>query len=389
MCICGHKYRTEISNNIQKLIRIRLNLEVREMKKLEGNKLVAVLLSACTATTLLAACSINNDELGQGIRDLGNAFTSQTESEPEKTKETTGTTETEETSETTKESVAETTPAPTATPTPSPTPLPQRVDFSEYTEIDLSKVFTITVEDFAEKTYSDDNKTLLATFEGNRLVVTEAENKTIMDSINLIVDGFYAEAEGAYARTAAKTKAEFNQNKVIEAPSAVTVDFQYTTNGRVLSVLMVYEVKGAEADSNKVIDFASFDMLSGQYINFETVSIDPAGLEDAMRKSLENVLKAQPTPAPTTAPANTRPSSDEDEEEPAATTAAAVAVPSANDFEKIYIAPGPTTNDSKNASFVTIYGIADNEVYSAVIDISTYADFFNRYGASVFIVGEN
>ena len=87
------------------------------MKKLEGNKLVAVLLSACTATTLLAACSINNDELGQGIRDLGNAFTSQTESEPEKTKETTETTETEETSATTEESVAETTPAPTATPT--------------------------------------------------------------------------------------------------------------------------------------------------------------------------------------------------------------------------------------------------------------------------------
>ena len=44
------------------------------MKKLEGNKLVALLLSAGMATSLLAACSVNTDQLGQGISDLGNAF---------------------------------------------------------------------------------------------------------------------------------------------------------------------------------------------------------------------------------------------------------------------------------------------------------------------------
>ena len=71
------------------------------MKKLEGNKLVALLISAGMATTLLAACSINTDELGQGITDLGNAFTSQTERETERpTKETTETSETETTAET-------------------------------------------------------------------------------------------------------------------------------------------------------------------------------------------------------------------------------------------------------------------------------------------------
>ena len=359
------------------------------MKKLEGNKLVALLLSAGMAATLLAACTINTDELGQGLSDLGGAFTSQTERPTEKTKETTESSETEIPTETTEEPVVETTPTPTPTATPSPTPLPQRVDFSDYTEIDLTDVFTVTVEEFGEKTFSDDNKTLLATFEGNRLVVTEAANKSVSDSINLIVDGFYAEAEGAYTRAVAKAKAEYNLKGVIEIPSAVTVDFQYTTNGRVLSVLMVYELKGVETDENTVIDFASFDMLSGQYINPASVSVDPAGLEDALKKALESSLKAQPTPAPTTAPTTTRPTAETteatEEEKETEVEVETKKVISANEIERIFIAPGPTTTDSKNASFATIYGIADGVVYSAVIDVNAYADFFNRYGTSVFI----
>ncbi|MBR3247604.1 MAG: hypothetical protein IKG03_04330 [Clostridiales bacterium] len=354
------------------------------MKKLEGNKLVALLLSAGMAATLLAACTINTDELGQGISDLGSAFTSQTERQTERTKETTETEETSAPTETTAETVVETsaTPTPTPTSTPSPTPLPQRVDFSEYTEIDLTDVFKVTTEEFGEKTYSDDNTTLLATFEGTRLVVTEASNKNIRDSINLIVDGFYAEAEGAYSRVASKAKAEFKQNGVIEVPSAVTVDFQYTTNGRALSVLMVYEVKGVAAEEKTVVDFASFDMLSGQYITFATISVDPEGLEDALRRGLVNSLRVQPTPAPSTAPVNTRETDEEEEENEPETTAR---IPSATDLDRIYIAPGPATAEGANNSFATIYGVADDVVYSAVIDINAYSDFLNRYGTSVLI----
>ena len=51
------------------------------MKKLEGNKLVALIISAGMTTTFLAACSINTDKLGQGISDLGNAFINETETE--------------------------------------------------------------------------------------------------------------------------------------------------------------------------------------------------------------------------------------------------------------------------------------------------------------------
>lgn len=366
------------------------------MKKPEGNKLVAVLLSAGMATALLAACSINTDELGQGISDLGNAFTSQTERQTEKTKATTESTETEIPTETTVETTAAETPTPTPTATPSPTPLPQRVDFSDYTEIDLTDVFTVTVEEFGESAYSDDNKTLLSSFGGNRLVVTDAVNENVRDSINLIIDGFYSEAEGAYNRVAAKAKAEYKLSRVIETPSEVTVDFQYTTNGRAFSVLMVYEVKGVEEDENTVIDFVSFDMLSGQCINFSSISVDPAGLEDALKKGLENSLKIQPTPAPTEAPASTRPTTTEptDEEieeteeivETTAETEVKTTVTAA-EIEAIYIAPGPATADAQaNNAFATIYGISDGKVYSAVIDINAYADFLNRYGTSVFFV---
>ena len=41
------------------------------MKKIEGNKLVALLISAGMVTTVLAACSIDYDEFGAGINDLG------------------------------------------------------------------------------------------------------------------------------------------------------------------------------------------------------------------------------------------------------------------------------------------------------------------------------
>ena len=106
------------------------------MKKIEGNKLVALLLSAGMVTALLAACTINTDELGEGISDLGNAFTVQTE-KPTET-EMTVTEATETSAETTPEETEAPTPTATPTATPSPTPMPQRVDFSDYTEVDLN-----------------------------------------------------------------------------------------------------------------------------------------------------------------------------------------------------------------------------------------------------------
>ena len=112
------------------------------MMRIEGNKLVALLISAGMATSFLAACSINTDKLGEGISELGNAFT--TESETEATKSETTEAPTELTTTTVTEETTEAIPTPSAT--PSPTPLPQRVDYSNYTDINLNDTFTVSLE---------------------------------------------------------------------------------------------------------------------------------------------------------------------------------------------------------------------------------------------------
>ena len=343
------------------------------MKRIEGNKLVALLLSAGMATTFLAACSINTDKLGEGISELGNAFVT----DEETTVTEAAVTETTETTVASETSEAPTETTPEATPTPSATPLPQRVDYSSYTDIALNDTFTVSSEAFSESSYVDGSDVLLAKFEGNRFVVTKAANETVANSINLIINGFYNEAAGVYNRVYSKAKAEYDLKGSIESPYSVLVDFQHTTNGRALSVLMVYEVSGGDAEKTTVVDFASFDMLSGQYITFNTVCKDPKGLEDALRAGLANSLKVQPKPAETDAA---------DTVTTAETTAAqTVKTPEADEFDAIYIAPGPATADAATNSFATVYGVAGGKVYRTVIDMNAYAGFLNRYGTSLFI----
>ena len=349
------------------------------MKRIEGNKLVALIISAGMTTTFLAACSIDTDKIGQGITDLGNAFYN-TETEPEITvseSTTVVTTATEEPEETTAS-----TPVPTGTATPSPTPLPQRVDYSTYTDINLSDTFTVSSEDFSESSYADGTDILLAKFEGTRLVVTKAANDTVMNSINLIVNGFYQEAAGAYTRAYAKAKAEYDLKGAIENPYNVLCDFQYTVNGRALSVLMVYEVTGAE--KNTVIDFASFDMISGQYITFNSLCKDPAGLEKALRAGLANSLKIQPKPTTEETTVVTEGEVVTETTAVETTTVVTAKTPEAKDFDAIYLAPGPATTEPANNNFATLYGVVDGKVYSAVIDMNAYKDFLNRYGQSIF-----
>ena len=357
------------------------------MKKIEGNKLVALLISAGMATTMLAACTINTDELGQGISDLGNAFvTSQTEipTQPE----TTASEETETTAETTEETAA---PTPSATPTatPSPTPLPRRVDFSDYTDDIITDDFTVTLEDFSESAYTDSDDMLLARFDGKRLVVTDAANENVRNAINILVDGFYREAEGAYNRVISKAEAAQKLTGVVEHEYTVSVIFSYTTNGRVLSILMRYDVIGVEEDESTVIDFASFDMLSGQYVTLSSVTTDPAGLEKALRSALAEKLKAEaniPTPAVTTTNAGTDETVETTTETETTETVVNVKTPSASEFEKIYVGAGSDIGEGGNGACITVYGVVNNEVYSSEIDITLYQAFLNRYGTSVLIV---
>ena len=343
------------------------------MKKIEGNKLVALLISASMVTVVLAACTVDYDKLNKGINDLGRAIDGKC------TVETSATVTEADTSApisaTEESSAEETTPVPTGTATPSPTPTPteapaaERVDFSDYSVdiLSYSENFEVTTEEFEESSHSEeDDEVLFATFAGTRMVVTSAGSDNIRDAINLIVDGFYKEAEGAYKRMADKAKAELTLNGVIEEPYAVNVDFEYMTNGRTFSVLMSYTVEGRAEDETMVVDFASFDMLTGQYITLATVTNYPVNFENSLRTELENAIKSRPAQGEAT---------EEDEEE--------VTTPSADEFEKIFV--GPTSVETQNHSYAMVYGIADGQIYSSVIEMDAYADFFNRYGASVFL----
>ena len=357
------------------------------MKKIERNKLVALLISAGMATTFLAACTVNTDELGQGISDLGNAFGTETEATtaaPAETKETEATVsdETEVTE----------TEAPTATPTATatPTPLPERVDFSEYTDIDLTDSFQITLEDFEESAHSDDDTVEFAVFSGNRLVITDAENETAMEAINLVVDGFYQEAAGAYQKTVAQIKSEYITSGVIENSGSVYVNFEYVTNGRALSVLMIYAVNVGDK-MDRTVEFASFDMLTGHYITMNSIVSDTDGLEKACKNALADAIKAnalaaaQPTSTPTPTPATvtTTTTAPTTAETTVVETIDEDSLPKASDFDVIYIAP--TASDTEGVHKVTVIGIAkDGIIYEADVEIDAYVDFFNRYGVSVF-----
>ena len=346
------------------------------MKKMEGNKITALVISAVMVTTVLAACSIDTDKLSEGISDLGNVFISESEEETEPESDPVITEVTEESTEVTKPSETEATPTPvpTATPTITPTPNPQRVDFSEYTTeiLSFSGNFEVTTESFEESMHSEeDEQVVFATFAGKRVVVTDASSESIRDAINIVVDGFYAEAEGAYTRMTAKAKAEYTLTGVVEEPYAVNVDIGYLSNGRVLSLLMRYDVTGGKGDSDAtVIDFASFDMLSGQYVTFAAIARDARSFDGVIRAVLENSLKSQRAGEAARAA---------DEAEAAAILEKPV--PQADEYEAVYVAPTVAENGS---SISTVYGIVDGEVYSVSMDMNEYADFFNRYGASLF-----
>lgn len=370
------------------------------MSKIKGNKLVALLISAGMTTSILAACSIDAEGFREGMNELGEALTTQTEAATTTTVDTQDET-TEATVETTEPE--ETTPVPTATPTPSPTPVPERVDFSDYTEDKLLSEFTVTVETFEESTHSTDkDDVVLATFAGERMIITNAPSENIRDSINLVVDGFYSEAEGIYKRVASGAQYEYNMKKSIENPYAVNVDFDYSTNGRALSVIMIYSVTGDKEDEATVIDYACFDLLSGQYITLNSVSNDPAAFEQALRKDIKDpfvkVYPAEVTPEATTAPEATP--TPEATPAPSGTPAATgtpvptetpaptatpeptvVPGPSADKYEQIFLVPGAVEGD---VYYATVYGIKDGELYAAKIAIGDYAQYLNRYGNTVF-----
>lgn len=359
-----------------------------------SSKIVAVGIAASMLLTVVSACAIDYDGLSEGLNELGIALdlnagrtpatpaetteseattsesskeTSDTATETtestvstestetssststsdettgtSKTSETIGTSEISETSETTEET--------TPTPTPTPRITNERVDFSKLTTSNLSDKFAVDTEEFSENVEGDGKA--MAVFSGKRMVVSKAGSDNVTEAVNLILDSFYQEAVGVYNRYAGEAKAAYNISGTIDTVYNIEVNFDYSFNSRILSVVMSYKATVGNNVLTSKEEFASFDMLTGQYITLASITDDWTGLQDALKLKLAKNISI------------TRPAAITD----------------------LYVTaqqPGAQT------ATIEIYGMYNGQMIHTTGDMNEYAKFLNRYGKMIYGVTED
>ena len=259
------------------------------------SNLTAVVSSLLAGVFLLSSCSVNMNGVSEAFSDLGQnlneAARSNSDSgdvqaqatEPVIVVETSiDETEPSETEETVPEATA--TPSPTATPTPSPTPVPQRVDFSELTEDELSDTIFVETEEFSESAHAeDDDDILLAEFTGIRMLLSSDDDLSAVVSVNLMLDAFYMEAEGIYNRVVNEQYAayELDPDTVPETIS-VSVNYDYYFNGRILAVVMSYESVQEDEVLTELTEYVTYDLYTGQLITPELMFTDAEAFYEAV-----------------------------------------------------------------------------------------------------------
>ena len=343
---------------------------------------VAVIIVLAMLVTLVTACSIDYQALSEGLNELGNAVDlsyNQTPATPdteetsssatgssETSDETSGTTsesttetgesepkDSSETSESTSETSGTSTEETTSTPTPTPTPHPtnERVDFSYLRTAKVSEDFSVNTEEFSETVGTEDDKPL-AVFSGKRMVVSKAGSENVSEAMNLIFDSFYQEAAGLYSRYAGEAKASYGLSGVVDNVYNVEVNFEYSYNKRILSVIMSYKATAGKTVLASNEEYVSFDILTGQYVTLASVADDWEGLQNALRAKLAK-------------------------NEPISRAAA---------ITDLYVAaqqPGAQT------ATVEIYGMYGGKRVHTTGDMNEYARYLNRYGKIIYGISEN
>ena len=310
-------------------------------------------------TITLAACSINYNDLADGINDLGksvdhafNGTTAATTVSDQTTADTAS-----EPSDTLPSPTPTATPVPTATPTPTPTPtpIPQRVDMSELTTDEISEGVEVKIEDFAESFHSDTDYKELVTFKGNRIAVEIPESKNVQTAVNLLLNGFYNETEGLYKRYSDEAQSAYilDAENYLSAPYAVNVKYTYSYNGRVLSVVMEYSVKKGEEEAyvEHKSEIVTLDILTGQYVTPALVAKDYHLLEEVLAQALAQAVST---------------------EEKAYTK---------EDVKDPVIVVHPM---SGGTIFAEVYGRIEGELRKTPVDLANYADYLNSYGKIVY-----
>ena len=331
-----------------------------DMKRMSSRTLTAVVI-LLICSVMAASCNINTQKAGEAFQHLGEnldsavngteetgAHVEETEAAvPEETEETAEETEAEPEPTPVPEPTA--TPTPTPSPTPTPEPEPERVDFSELTEDELADGVIIEEESF-EESYVNEEDITLVTFSGNRIVISEEDAVNIQTSVNLILDGFYQEAEGVYNRYTSEALAEYAmpmEEETEYVPYAVTCDYDYGYNGRVLSIVMSYSVVRDDQTVAEHTEYSSFDMYTGQYITTASVVED----QELFRTTCGNILAF----------------ATENEED------------NADSFANIFI----FVEGSGNGVYI-IGTAADGSTVRALADIENIAPALNRYGQLLY-----
>ena len=301
------------------------------------------------STLILVSCAVDKEGLSRDTKKLADIVSgNDAEEEVYEVEEPTDAIITETTIEETEapEVIEETTPSPTpiptATPTPSPTPTPEvepvsRVDFSELIDNEIIEGFTVEEEEFRENYGLEDNEFVV--FEGKRLLISMDNNDVPANSVNLILNGFYKEAEGIYGRYCDEAQAEYDLTKEILYQGYVKVNYEYKYNDRLIAVRMNYEASMSEEEKDIKNELEMFDMYTASRVTLFDITGNPDALIELMLQEF-----------------------DED-------------VP--KEYDVIMLAPDSVEE-------LMIWMVSDGNFYREHIAIEAVTPYLNRYGLSVF-----
>lgn len=174
---------------------------------------------------------------------------------------------------------------------PTPVVTVERVDFSEFGDLELTTDVVVENEAFREVFSTEDESLEFAEFSGNRSMVTIDVAPNVATAINLMVDGFYQEALGNYSRVVASKQAELALDPEAELPvTSVSVLNEMTTNGRIITVKMDLTIEEDDETISFVEEVYSFDLLTGQMITLDMMTEDVDALKEVFMSEFEEEI---------------------------------------------------------------------------------------------------
>ena len=386
---------------------------MRRLHKDLGRFISCVICASMTCAVVLTACTVNIDRLNDGLNDLGDSFsvTSQSTAGQKESSEITIPAVIDESDPTESIPDPDPTPLPTATPIPTSTPAPQRVDFSFLKDEEIGNSFKVFSEEFSE-TGIDSKGAAIVRYEGNTVRV-ECENKNIQEAVNCMLSVFAKKADGAYASYYQKALAASYLTGLSDERYDVSQEMAWSDNGRLLSVIMHYSVTGPDGIVEEATDYATFDMLTGQYLTIDAITQDVDALTGLLG---EKLIYAYMNPVE-------QPADDGDQGETDATTVPGEDADSgkkdddkdnndnkdnkddksgdkdAKDPDDKNSAGKPVKHEVRivfiaaqkagaETAPVEIYGTVDGNPCHTTVDLKIYAAYLNSFGKIVFGIEE-